>query len=285
MRFGRWEGLQLLAGFLAVLYLLEALDLFLGQGSQPLNEYGIRPRDWSHLYGILLMPFLHDGFGHLAGNTLPMLVLGGMIVFHNPWRWIIATVVTTVVSGAAVFFLADPNTLHIGCSGLVFGYFGFLVAQAWFERSLPAIIVGLIVVLSYWGMLAGLSPFQRDNISWEGHLFGLLSGVITAWIICQRAPNLGLPQIALPLKGNGETKAASGVAAKRTPATKKKPKKPAPKKKISPKKGRSGKSNSNTAVMRKPQATRKTRSRKSSARPFRRRRRGSNNSSSSAPKS
>jgi membrane associated rhomboid family serine protease len=87
-----------------------------------------------------------------------------------------------LVSGAGTWIFGAPGTLHIGASGVIFGYFGYLVTRAWFDRSIGSILVSLLVILMFGGMIWGIAPIQR-GISWEGHLFGLLGGVGTAWLV------------------------------------------------------------------------------------------------------
>ena len=144
-----------------------------------LDRFGIRPRATDGLDGIALSPFLHGSWGHLIGNTVPFVVLGGVIALSGLARVAAVTVLVAAVGGAGVWLFAPSNTVHIGASGVVFGYAGYLVARGLFTRSLLHLGVGAVVAL-VWGttLLSGLIP--HDGISWQGHLFGGLGGVVAA---------------------------------------------------------------------------------------------------------
>ncbi|MBD2258681.1 rhomboid family intramembrane serine protease [Pseudanabaena sp. FACHB-2040] len=169
-------GLQLLLLFLAVLWGLEILDLFL-RGA--LDRFGIRPRQLSGLPGILLAPFLHGDLGHLAANTGPLAILGTLILFDGLNTLLIVTAVAWLVGGVGVWLLGRPRTNHLGASGLVFGYLGFLLLRGYFVQSPTAIAIAVLVGFLYGGALWGLLPLRRGR-SWSGHLFGFIGGAIAA---------------------------------------------------------------------------------------------------------
>jgi membrane associated rhomboid family serine protease len=172
----------LLGGTVALMWALEIADVPL-RGS--LDLFGIRPRSTSGLFGILCAPFLHGGFRHLISNTMPFLILGFLIMMQDWAEWIVVTIVAALGSGLGTWLFGAPGTLHIGASGVVFGYFGFLVTRAYFERNLGSLAVAMLVISLFGGMIWGILPIQV-GISWEGHLFGLLGGMVAsklvAWI-------------------------------------------------------------------------------------------------------
>jgi membrane associated rhomboid family serine protease len=162
------------------MWLLEVVDAyFLGQA---LNSLGIWPRRIDGLWGIILMPLLHGGMGHLAANTLPFLILGGLVFWRSGSDFLIVSLVTVLLSGLALWLFGASRAVYIGASGLIFGYFGFLVFRGYFERSPQSLLVALLVVVFYGGLLFGLVP-QRNGISWEAHLFGFLSGALCARLL------------------------------------------------------------------------------------------------------
>lgn len=161
---------------------LWAIELANALLDQRLNNFGIHPRSIGQLQGILFAPFLHGSWWHLIGNTFPLVVLSGLILAKDRGEWIAVTVLTAIVSGFGTWLFGGGNTVHIGASGVVFGYFGFLVTRAYFERSLGSIAVALLVVMMFGGMIWGILPV-RVGISWEGHLFGMLGGIAAAWAI------------------------------------------------------------------------------------------------------
>ena len=173
----------LLGGFVALLWSIEILDLVVFRGS--LDALGIRPRTVPGLVGIALAPLLHGGFAHLAANTLPFVGLGWLIMLRKKRDLFLVTLVATLVGGLGVWLLGAPSSVHIGASGVIFGYFGFLLLRGWFERSALSIALSVVVGLVYGGMIWGVLP-TRLGISWEGHLFGFLAGVGTAGIMRSR---------------------------------------------------------------------------------------------------
>lgn len=144
-----------------------------------LNANGIRPRTETGLWGILFAPFLHANVAHLMANTVPCLVLGGLILVRGLRDFVWATAVAALVGGLGVWLIGGPNTVHIGASGLVFGYLGYLVLRGYWERSLTAIAVAVVAGVLYGGVLWGVLPLTR-GVSWEGHLFGFVGGAAAA---------------------------------------------------------------------------------------------------------
>ena len=150
-----------------------------------LSDYGVIPRTAKGLIGIPLMPFLHGSFDHLVVNTMPALVLGGLVAIQGSRKFLTATVFITLVGGAALW-IVGRDAIHVGASGLVFGYFGYLIARAWYTRSFVSIVVAVLVTVVYGGILLGVLPFFQEGVSWEGHLTGLVAGVLAARIMWKR---------------------------------------------------------------------------------------------------
>jgi membrane associated rhomboid family serine protease len=153
------------------------------EGSGSLDFCGIRPGSTSGLLlGIPMAPFLHGGLDHLAGNSVPFVVLGFLTLLRGQAIFFGATVMIAVVAGVGTWLFGADNSYHIGASGLIFGYFGFLVMAGVFERSLKSILVALAVGFGYGGIIWGVLP-GTPGISWEGHLFGLIGGAISAYYL------------------------------------------------------------------------------------------------------
>jgi len=171
----------ILGGFVATIWVLEVVDIFLGGA---LNRYGILPRDLIGLRGILFAPFLHGNFAHLIANTIPFLTLGWFVMLRETSDFFVVTGITMLVSGLGVWLFGSAG-LHIGASGVVFGYLGFLLARGYFERNIPSILLSVIVGFLYGGAIWGVLPTQ-PGVSWEGHLFGFIGGVIAARFLSQR---------------------------------------------------------------------------------------------------
>jgi membrane associated rhomboid family serine protease len=181
------RGLVLVAAMAAVMWVVEIADQV---ADGRLDSYGIEPREVDGLDGVVFAPFLHAGFDHLVGNTIPFLLLGFAIALGGVFRVATVTVIVAVFGGLGTWLVAPANTVHIGASGIVFGYAAYLVARGVYSRSPVQIGVGL-VVLAVWGttLLRGLVP--EDGISWQGHLFGAIGGVVAARVLHRRAARAG----------------------------------------------------------------------------------------------
>jgi membrane associated rhomboid family serine protease len=147
--------------------------------------WGIRPRTLVGLWGIVFAPFLHANLAHLLANTIPFLVLGALVALRGLREFVVVTAVVMLVGGGGVWLFGRPFSDHIGASGLVFGYLGFLLARGFFERSLTAILLSLVTLFLYGGAIWGILP-GSSRISWEGHLFGFLAGIVAARLLGHR---------------------------------------------------------------------------------------------------
>jgi membrane associated rhomboid family serine protease len=167
---------------LAVMWAVEIVDVPL---DGDLDRFGIRPRRIDGLDGIVFGPFLHRGFGHLFANSIPFVVLGAAIAIGNVRRWATVTLIVGAVSGLGAWVFSAAGTVTVGASGLVFGYLTYLVTRGFFARKASYLLGGLLALAVYGGILWGLVP--RPGISWSGHLFGALGGVLAAWVV-HRSP-------------------------------------------------------------------------------------------------
>jgi membrane associated rhomboid family serine protease len=177
------RGIAVVAGMAALMWVVEVADQVAGGR---LDRNGIEPRELDGLDGVVWAPFLHGGFDHLVGNTIPFLLLGFAIALSGVARVVLVTATVAVVGGLGTWLVAPANTVHIGASGIVFGYAGYLVARGAFSRSAGQIVLGVAVV-AVWGatLLRGLVP--ETGISWQGHLFGAIGGVVAARLLHRRA--------------------------------------------------------------------------------------------------
>jgi membrane associated rhomboid family serine protease len=189
---GLWERLRILLGFVALIWLVELVDLFLFRGA--LDRAGIRPRSESGLWGVVLAPFLHAGPAHLIANTVPLLVLGWLVIVRGIQDFLRVTLLVVLVAGLGVWLFGRPATIHLGASGVVFGYLGYLLLRGFWERSLIAIGIALVAGFLYGGALWGVLPGQR-GVSWEGHFFGLAGGAGAASRFRRREAQEGGPTL------------------------------------------------------------------------------------------
>lgn len=180
------RALALLAAFVAAMWLAELADVPL---HHHLDRLGINPHEVGGLIGIPFMPFLHTGFGHLASNTVPLLVLGTMVALGGSRRFVLVTVIVTVSSGLGIWLVADAGTLHLGASGVVFGYAAYLMVRGLYTRRATHLLVGAVVLLTY-GATTLVAFEPRPGVSWQGHVFGAVGGLFAAAFV-ERQPVAG----------------------------------------------------------------------------------------------
>jgi membrane associated rhomboid family serine protease len=175
----RRQALQVVAGMVALMWGLEVVDVAMGHD---LDRYGIHPRDVEGLPEIASAPFLHAGFGHLIGNTFPFAILGGTIALAGVRRLLTVTALVGLISGLGVWVIASSNSVHLGASGLVFGYATYLISRGIFSRRLVELAIGAVVA-AIWGftLLWGLLP--HGQVSWQAHVFGAIGGVVAARLL------------------------------------------------------------------------------------------------------
>jgi membrane associated rhomboid family serine protease len=164
-------------GFVALLWAIEVLDRILPGNFE---SHGVRPRSDDGLQGIAFAPLLHGDWGHLIANSIPLLILGFLLALSGMRTFFITTAIIWIVGGAGVWVVAGSNTIHIGASGVVFGWLVFLIVRGVFARSLGQIALGVVVFMAYGTVLLGVLPGD-PGVSWEGHLFGAIGGAIAAW--------------------------------------------------------------------------------------------------------
>nr|WP_043727533.1 rhomboid family intramembrane serine protease [Streptomyces zinciresistens] len=176
---------KLMLGWVALLWLLEAVDAATGNA---LDGFGIVPRTPSELVDVVPAAFIHFGFGHVASNTVPLLVLGFLAALGGIRRFLAVCALIVVADGLGVWLLSPSGTNTAGASGLIFGLFGFLLVTGFVERRPLGVLVGVLVA-AVWGgsFLAGLAPTQ-SGVSWQGHLVGLVAGVVAAFVLRRRDP-------------------------------------------------------------------------------------------------
>jgi membrane associated rhomboid family serine protease len=160
-----------------VWWIVYVVNLMLGGA---LFAYGIHPRTLAGLVGILFAPFLHATVTHLALNTVSFLLLGAFMRFRHRYDLAVVGAAGALTSGLGAWLLGGGGTVHIGASGVIFAYLGFLMARGVFERSLASIALSVLVTWLFGSMVWGVLPTVAAAISWQAHLFGLLGGVFCA---------------------------------------------------------------------------------------------------------
>jgi membrane associated rhomboid family serine protease len=171
----------IVVAFMVLLYAIEFADVLLPEDLD--TDYGILPRNVDGLDGILLAPLLHGGWPHLIANTLPIVVLGWLVMSGGFRQFLGLTAIVWITAGVGTW-LVGASGAHVGASGVAFGWLVFLLVRGLFAWSLPQIFVALVLFFYWGGMLWGVLPGQ-PGISWEGHLFGALGGLLAAWLIAR----------------------------------------------------------------------------------------------------
>jgi membrane associated rhomboid family serine protease len=167
------------AVFVIFMWIMKILDVTF---DLDLNRFGLQPLHWKGLAGIITAPFLHADFAHLFANSIPMLVLGGLIFyFYREISWPVV-ILTWLITGSWVWLFARGNAVHVGASGVVYGMAAFLFLSGIIRREKSSMVITLLVTFLYGGMIWGIFPelFPNQPISWESHLMGLIAGAVLA---------------------------------------------------------------------------------------------------------
>jgi membrane associated rhomboid family serine protease len=190
----RWTGFvghasRAFAAAVAACLLLSAcwvVEVMNYSDDDDLDRYGIQARHLGTIWHIFTAPFLHASPDHIIGNSMPLTILAFLTALQGAARFLLVTLVVTVVSGLGVWFLADSGSLTLGASGLIFGYFGYLLARGVFERQPFDLTVAAIVAVLYGTIIVAAVP-GHPNISWQAHLFGMLGGALAAFFMREGA--------------------------------------------------------------------------------------------------
>ena len=185
------DALIVMGVFLAVIWVLQVVNW--ADGYRLDSEFGILPEHVSRLGEIFSAPFLHFSWQHIEGNSVPLFVLGVLAAYRSIPRFLLLTLIVAVTSGMAVWLFQSSNELTVGASGLIFGYFGYVLLRGFIDRNLVDIGVGLVAGALYWTILQVAIP-GTPGVSWIGHVGGLVGGILAAWVLrtpaAQRRPLL-----------------------------------------------------------------------------------------------
>lgn len=167
-----------LATFVGAMWVVRVADAIV-PGFHPALRHGIEPRSWSGIDGIVFAPFIHADFAHLVANTLPLLILGAIVLLRGVSRFLFVVLASAIIGGAGTWLFGAGNAAHVGASGIIFGFFGYLVFRTLFDRRWSSAIITVAVLVLYGSaMLSSLIP--EDTISWSGHFFGFAGGCFAA---------------------------------------------------------------------------------------------------------
>jgi len=149
-----------------------------------MDGLAIAPRTLTGLIGVLFAPLLHGSIGHIVGNTVGFAVLAPLTMLRKRMDFWVVTLFSAVSSGLGAWLLGASGSLHLGASGVIFGYLGFLMARGLFERRVGAILLSAVVTLLFGSMVFGIFPILAGvGVSWQAHMFGFVGGVGTARLL------------------------------------------------------------------------------------------------------
>lgn len=167
----------------ALIWVVQLVNWILGGLLIPAG--GIYSRSTGDLVNIFTAPFVHGDAAHIMANTVPLLVLGTLVAFSGLGRFLGASLIIVVVSGLGVWLVGPSDTATVGASGLIFGYFGYLVLRGIVERKSLDLALMIGVIILYGTLIFGVLPGQ-EGISWQAHLFGFIGGLGAAWVLPKR---------------------------------------------------------------------------------------------------
>jgi membrane associated rhomboid family serine protease len=175
----------LMVGFIALIWILQIANWADHYGLD--QSYGILPRSVGHLGDIFTAPFLHFNWDHIEGNSGPLFVFGLLAAYRGVVKFLGVTLVVAITSGLSVWLFQSNGELTVGASGLIFGYFGYVLTRGIVERNLIDALAAIVIGLSYAYILTVAIP-GAHGVSWIGHLGGLVGGVACGWIFRTRRP-------------------------------------------------------------------------------------------------
>lgn len=179
-----WEPFRLIVMLVAGLWFVE-IAAQMAERAQPdagtWERFGIVPRTFVGLRGLVLGPFLHAGFGHLANNTLPLIFLGWIVLLGGKRLFFKVSALVLLTSGLALWLFGTSPGPHVGASGLIYGWLGFLLVRGFLEPSVRWVVVSVLIGVLYTGVLGNLLP--AANVSLAGHAGGFAGGVLSGWLL------------------------------------------------------------------------------------------------------
>lgn len=174
------NGLRVILGLAALMVGLQVVNSLTGNS---LLHHGLLPRTLSGLQGIAFSPFLHGSVRHLLSNLLPFVVLSWLVATEGLQRYIRVSALVALLGGLMVWIVGRP-VIHVGASGVIFGLWAYLLARAWYQRSLLSLAIALVTLIGYSGLIFGFIPVL--GVSIESHLCGAVSGIVVAWLMHSR---------------------------------------------------------------------------------------------------
>jgi membrane associated rhomboid family serine protease len=192
---GARRALFVMVGVLAVLWIIQILNW--ADHYQLTAQYGIQGRDVASLPHIITAPFLHFSWAHIEGNSGPLFIFGFLAAYRGVAKFVGVTALVVIISGLAAWFTESSGTVGAGASGVVFGYFGYIMVRGFFDRHAIDMLIGAVMALCFAYQFTVLLP--HAGIGWQAHIGGLIGGILAGWLLRERrAPNKAGPAKARP---------------------------------------------------------------------------------------
>jgi membrane associated rhomboid family serine protease len=183
------KALFIMAGFIAVIWIVQIVNW--ADHNQLTLHYGIKPHQVGSLPDILTAPFLHFSWSHIEGNSGPLFIFGFIAAYRGIRKFLGVTALIVLTSGLAAWLTESGSSVGAGASGLVFGYFGYIMVRGFFDRHAIDLLIGAVMALSFAYQFTVLVP--QAGIGWQAHIGGLVGGVLGAWVFRDRRPGKTLP--------------------------------------------------------------------------------------------
>jgi membrane associated rhomboid family serine protease len=201
------KALFVMVGFLALIWLIQIVNW--ADHYQLTFSYGIRPRDPGSLPDILSAPFLHFSWAHIEGNSGPLFIFGFLAAYRGVTKFLGVTLVVILTSGLGAWIFESPGSVGAGASGVVFGYFGYIMVRGFFDRHPIDMLIGAVMALCFAYQFTVLLP--QAGIGWQAHIGGLVGGIASGWVFRDRRP--GVPQGSRSGPGRPPTQFGGGPRA------------------------------------------------------------------------
>jgi membrane associated rhomboid family serine protease len=198
---GARRAFFVMIGVLAALWIIQIANWADGYGLT--FSLGIHGRDVASLPDIVTAPLLHFSWAHIEGNSGPLFIFGFLAAYRGVAKFAGVTALVVIISGLAAWFAESPGTVGAGVSGVVFGYFGYIMVRGFFDRHVIDMLVGAVMALCFAYQFTVLLP--HAGIGWQAHIGGLVGGILAGWLFRDRRPAGSRPGGGSPARPGSAT--------------------------------------------------------------------------------
>jgi membrane associated rhomboid family serine protease len=178
------KALAVMVCLLAVIWIVQIVNAIDGYGLS--DHYGVVPRDPGSLPDIFSAPFLHFSWAHIEGNSGPLFIFGLLAAYRGVKKFLAVSIFIIITSGLGDWLTGPGNSVGAGASGLLFGYFAYVIVKGLFDRHPIDIVIGMVMALCFAYQVTGLFP--QEHIGWQAHVFGVVGGLVGGWLFRDPRP-------------------------------------------------------------------------------------------------